>query len=234
MAPRAESELREEVVPRLELAAGAGGVAGVLELDRSQLNGDRFGGVGAEDGDAEEEEPNPDERNGDDSFLVLPAGGVGLGVGAEFWELVEDLENLFVKDSTKEGAEGGGGGGDGGTTSSTAGAGAFEGGSSSIRETSSKDVASTDILLVLTGDFMTPEPLSARDPFTVVAGVMENWLFRWPEVEPAGGGDGGTSGTEATVERDILVKLRARGGGGEEDVSSWASAKPSSSPLSTV
>jgi hypothetical protein len=116
---------------------------------------------------------------------------------------VEDLENLFVIDSTNEGTGGGGGGGEGGAAST--GEAALEGGSSSIRETSSRDAASIDILReLLTGDFNTStEPLSnaevlsnkeivsfsSIDPFTVVAGVIDIWLSRWSDIESPGGGD---------------------------------------------
>jgi hypothetical protein len=116
-----------------------------------------------------------------------------------------------VIDSTNEGAGGGGGAGEGGAASTAV---TLEGGSSSIRDTSSRDVPSIDILReLLTGDFNTnTEPLSSMealsnmeelsntevlsvlslssiDPFTVVAGVIDIWLFRWSDVESPGAGD---------------------------------------------
>jgi hypothetical protein len=68
------------------VGAGAGGVAG---FDRSQLKGDRligggWGGVVVVEGEEDNIDGRADERNGDDSFLVLPVGGLGVAAGEEF------------------------------------------------------------------------------------------------------------------------------------------------------
>jgi hypothetical protein len=69
--------------------AGAGGVGGALVFERSQLNGERFGGGGVAvvvvvEGEGDNIEGRAEDRNGDDSFLVLPVGGLGVAAGEEF------------------------------------------------------------------------------------------------------------------------------------------------------
>jgi len=146
-APRAANpatDVVEEDVPRLELATGVGGVA-AFELERSQLNGDRLtgGGVGCAAVDCAG--TLEDDRKADDRPLALDCGGaVTGGAGglafavAEPVELPDVRENLFVIDSTNDGVCGGGKGGEGGTASVGKGE-ALDGGSSSIRETSSSE-----------------------------------------------------------------------------------------------
>lgn len=124
-----------------------------LVLDLSQLNGDLLAGCGC------------------------GAGGVGCGVGAVAVEgrngvdslrgtcvlaaevvvfdgilLVEDLENLLVRDSTNEGVGGAGG------SSAVAGGGSFDGGNSSMSETSSSEAV--EIRRWLSGDLGWPGPFS--------------------------------------------------------------------------
>lgn len=120
-----------------------------MELERSQLNGDRLtgGGVGCADVDCVGK--LEDDRKADERPLALDWGGaVAGGAGgltfaaagtAEPEELPDDRENLFVIDSTNDGVCGGGGGGEGGVASA-GGVETLDGGRSSIRETSSSEV----------------------------------------------------------------------------------------------
>jgi hypothetical protein len=145
-APRAANpatEVIEEDVPLLELSTGVGGVA-AFELERSQLNGDRLtgGGVGCAGVDCAG--TLEDDRKADDKPLALDCGGAVTGgagglafAAAEPVELPDDRENLFVIDSTNDGVCGGGGG-EGGAASAGKDE-ALDGGSSSIRETSSSE-----------------------------------------------------------------------------------------------
>jgi hypothetical protein len=84
----------DDVVPLREFVGG-GAVAGVLEPERSQLNGDRFGAGGG--GSGGWEMGCCVGRKGDESFLLGGGGFAGGGRG-----LAEVLENLFAIDSTNE------------------------------------------------------------------------------------------------------------------------------------
>ena len=116
------------------------------ELERSQLNGDRLTGGGV--GWVVVGCVGTLDRKADERPLALDWGGAVGGAGglafatvgaAEAVELPDDRENLFVIDSTKDGVRGGGVGGEGGAASAGSDE-AFDGGSSSIKETSSREV----------------------------------------------------------------------------------------------
>jgi hypothetical protein len=140
------------VLRELVEATVAGGVVAEPEvLDRNQLNGDLLGGCGG----------------GGAGATVAAAGaaavesflGGRLGAGADLLafvatELAEDRENLFAMDSTNvDGVDTGGGG-----VSLATGGGSLDGGSSSIKDTSSRD--EVDIRRVLIGDFVCVKLLS--------------------------------------------------------------------------
>lgn len=172
--------------------AGAGTTAGVLALERSQLKGDLLtggaGGCGAAGG------VGVGGGSGAESFLGGSAGGTPLEVAVEAWELVEDLENRFVNDSTMDV-------GDVDTVdddSVVAGTASFGGGSSSIRDTSSRE--EVDMRRWLNGDFGIP--VSFTEPFMVVAGVIviDCWLLRLRVGEFEVVGDCGVSVLEEPIE----------------------------------
>ena len=121
----------------------------------------------------------------------------------------------------------------GGVVVSTIGTGSCEGGSSSIRETSSRDPV--DGGRSMTGDFVVAVPLSLIEPLVVVGGVIEVWLLRFIEGESAASDVAPSPGTEETVECEVRVKLRTSGGGGDtaSGTDSGASANTSSSLAST-
>lgn len=109
-------------------------MTGVLGLERSQLNGDLLtgggGGCGAAGGTVGIEGGGSETE----SFLGGSAGGTPLEVVVEFWELVDDLENRFVNDSTIDVGDV-----DIAEASAAAGTASFGGGSSSMRDTSSRE-----------------------------------------------------------------------------------------------
>jgi hypothetical protein len=142
-------------------------VAVLLEPERSQLNGDLLTGGGATfGGTAAGGGGGCDVRGGGTSSAEEVLGGrAGLDVVVvvEAWELVvEDRENRFAMDSTidvdaKEGP-------------SACAIGSFEGGRSSMSETSSKEVVE---MRRLRGDLTGGNPASLTEPFAVVAGVID-------------------------------------------------------------
>lgn len=189
----------DEAVALLELGcvgAGGGGVGvtvGVLVLERSQLKGDLLtgggGGCGAAAGGV--------GRGGSEaeSSLGGSTGGTPLEAVVEFWELVvDDLENLFVMDSTIEVGDV-----DAiGEVSAVVGTASFDGGSSSISDTSSRE--EVEIRRWLRGDFGIP--VSLTDPLMVVAGVIvvDIWLSRLSVGEFEVVGDSGASVLEDVVD----------------------------------
>lgn len=119
--------------------------------------------------------------------------------------------------------------GGGGVVVSTIGTGSCEGGSSSIRDTSSKDPV--DAGRATMGDFVAAVPFSLIEPLVVVGGVIEVWLLRFMEGESAVSKVAPSPGTDETVECEVRVKLRTSGGGGDtaSGTDSGASANTSSS-----